>query len=63
MSALQAGTHSERLKPDSVVVFRKGSLFSLQANVTPSFAGRTYANFELNVPEHEVMATGSSVLQ
>jgi len=35
-------------EPASVVVFKSGSLFSLQGNVTPSFSGRTYANFQVN---------------
>ena len=37
-------------EPDTVAVFRTGSLFSLQGDVTPSLSGRTYANFEVNYP-------------
>jgi hypothetical protein len=45
----QAGSNPfVKAQPASVVVFQTGSLFSLQANLTPSFSGRTYANFELN---------------
>jgi plastocyanin len=36
-------------QPNSVVVFQPGSLFRLEGNITPSFSGRTYADFELNV--------------
>ncbi len=49
-------------EPDSVVVFETGSLFSLQGNVTPSFSGRTYANFEVNYPGVWFTASGSSAL-
>ena len=36
-------------QPNSVVVFQSGSLYKQQGTGTPSFSGRTYANFELNV--------------
>lgn len=36
--------------PGSVVVFRTGSLFRLDAYAVPSFSGRTYGNFEMNYP-------------
>ncbi|CAN5365612.1 hypothetical protein BH10ACI3_BH10ACI3_21210 [soil metagenome] len=49
-------------EPDSVVVFKHGSLFSLQGNVTPSFSGRTYANFEVNSADGQFVANGSSAL-
>ncbi|MCK9203269.1 MAG: T9SS type A sorting domain-containing protein [Bacteroidales bacterium] len=32
----------------AIVTFQTGSLFRLEGNLTPSFSGRTYANFELN---------------
>ncbi len=34
--------------PNSVVTFQPGSRYRLDANLTPSFAGRTYADFEFN---------------
>ena len=40
----------QKSQPASVVVFQTGSLFSLQQSTTPSVSGRTYANFEYNVP-------------
>ncbi|CAN5344199.1 hypothetical protein BH10ACI3_BH10ACI3_25120 [soil metagenome] len=49
-------------EPNSVVVFKTGSLFSLRGDVTPSFSGRTYANFQLNYPGGDFLATGSSAL-
>ena len=36
--------------PASVVVFRTGSLYRLDAYAVPSLAGRTYGNFEMNYP-------------
>jgi uncharacterized repeat protein (TIGR02543 family) len=35
-------------QPSSAVVFEAGSRFRLDANLTPSVSGRTYADFELN---------------
>ncbi|MBL7744956.1 MAG: T9SS type A sorting domain-containing protein, partial [Chitinophagaceae bacterium] len=35
-------------QPASVVVFQTGSLYKLQAGLTPSISGRTYANFEFD---------------
>ncbi len=49
-------------QPSSVVVFQTGSLFSLQANVTPGFSGRTYANFEVNSAAANVSVTGGSAV-
>jgi hypothetical protein len=49
-------------EPDSVVVFKHGSLFSVQGNVQPSFSGRTYSNFEVNLPGGDFTATGASAL-
>ncbi|HEY4416094.1 MAG TPA: Ig-like domain-containing protein [Verrucomicrobiae bacterium] len=48
--------------PNSVVVFQPGSLFSVQAHLTPSTSGRTYANFELNSPGANLTGTGASAL-
>ena len=45
-----------------MVIFRKGSLFSLQGHVDPSFSGRTYANLEVNDPGWQFSASGSSAL-
>jgi hypothetical protein len=36
--------------PASVVVFQPSSNFNLIANVTPAFSGRTYGNFNCNIP-------------
>jgi len=45
----QAGSNPfASTQPASVVVFQTGSLFKLQANLTPSLSGRTYGNFELD---------------
>lgn len=35
-------------QPDSKVIFQKSSWYRFQANETPSFSGRTFANFEYN---------------
>jgi hypothetical protein len=47
-------------EPDSVVVFEHGSLFSLQGDVTPSFSGRNYGNFEVSSPGGVFQIFGSS---
>jgi hypothetical protein len=49
-------------EPDSVVVFKHDSLFSLQGNVQPSFSGRSYSNFEVNCPSGNFRVTGSSAM-
>jgi len=49
-------------QPDSVVVFKTGSMFSLRGNVMPSFSGRSYANFEVNFPGGVFPAFASSAL-
>jgi hypothetical protein len=36
--------------PASVVVFQTGSLYRHLTSLAPSFSGRTYADFELNIP-------------
>ncbi len=49
-------------EPASVVVFKKGSLFSLQGDVIPSFSGRTYGNFEMNYPQGYIFVYGPSAM-
>jgi hypothetical protein len=44
--------------PLSVVVFQTGSLYKHQSSGSPSFSGRTYANFELNFATANISATG-----
>lgn len=48
-------------QPSSVVVFQSGSTYEHQSGLTPSFSGRTYANFILNYPA-TVNGTGGSTL-
>jgi hypothetical protein len=52
----------QKAQPASVVVFQTGSLFSLQANITPSFSGRTYSNFELNSAGANISVTGGAAV-
>lgn len=47
--------------PSSVVVFRPGSLYRVDAYAVPSFGGRTYGNFEMNYPG-SITVTGSSAV-
>jgi hypothetical protein len=49
--------------PLSKVVFEDGSLFLHKHTGTPSFSGRTYANFELNVPGVVLTTTGASAVR
>jgi hypothetical protein len=49
-------------QPSSCVVFQSGSLFSHQSSATPGFSGRTYANFELNIPATTITVTGGSAV-
>jgi hypothetical protein len=50
-------------QPSSVVVFQTGSKFSSQWTGSPSFSGRTYANFELNYTGASISnATGGGAL-
>jgi hypothetical protein len=49
-------------EPASVVVFKAGSLFSLQGDIVPSFSGRTYGNFEMNYSPGYIFVYGSSPL-
>ncbi|HEY2328677.1 MAG TPA: hypothetical protein VGI63_02555, partial [Verrucomicrobiae bacterium] len=52
----------QKSAPLSVVVFQAGSLFSIQANLAPSFAGRTYADLEINAAAFSQSASGSALL-
>ncbi len=47
-------------QPGSVVVFQTGSLYKVIANLTPSFSGRTYANFEMDATGMILTPTGGS---
>ncbi len=59
----QAGSNPFGLsQPNSKVVFQSGSLFSHQQTNTPSFSGRTYANFELNAAGASISTTGGNPL-
>ncbi|HYU32438.1 MAG TPA: ExeM/NucH family extracellular endonuclease [Thermoanaerobaculia bacterium] len=48
--------------PTSVVVFQTGSLYRHQSSNTPSFSGRTYANYEQNVASTITPTGGSAVV-
>ncbi len=48
--------------PNSVVVFQPGSLYKHQSANTPSFSGRTYANFELDRAATTINGAGGSAL-
>ncbi|MGB4848927.1 MAG: autotransporter-associated beta strand repeat-containing protein, partial [Saprospiraceae bacterium] len=48
-------------QPSSKVVFQTGSLFKHQQSGTPSFSGRTYADFEYNIAA-TVSVTGASAV-
>lgn len=46
--------------PGAVAIFQPGSWFRFgRAGANPAFSGRTYANIELNIPEHSTSHTGS----
>ncbi len=47
--------------PASVVIFRPGSLYRIEAYIVPSFGGRTYGDFEMNYPG-SITATGSAAV-
>lgn len=49
-------------QPSSKVVFQSGSLFRETGTGTPSFSGRTYANFELNNASANLTVTGGSAV-
>jgi len=48
--------------PASVVVFQTGSLYKQTSSSTPSFSGRTYANFEMDATGQTVSTTGGSAV-
>jgi hypothetical protein len=48
--------------PASIVVFQAGSLYKLISSLTPSFSGKTYANFEMDVTGLPVTTTGGSAV-
>ncbi len=59
----QAGSNPfGAIAPNSVVVFQTGSLFKVTANLTPSVAGRTYANFEMDATGITLSPTGSTAM-
>ncbi|MCX6268095.1 MAG: T9SS type A sorting domain-containing protein [Bacteroidetes bacterium] len=47
-------------QPNSVVIFQTGSLFKVMANLSPSFSGRTYANFEMDFTGATLTTTGTA---
>ncbi len=48
--------------PNSVIVFQSGSLYKQQSSGTPSFDGRTYANFEYNLAAPATSGGGSGTV-
>jgi PKD repeat protein len=48
--------------PNSITVFQTGSLYKLISNSTPSFSGKTYANFEMDATAITVTTTGGSAV-
>ncbi|MFZ4521560.1 MAG: T9SS type A sorting domain-containing protein [Bacteroidales bacterium] len=48
--------------PNSVVIFQTGSLFKVMANLTPSFSGRTYANFEMDATGVTLSPSGTTAV-
>jgi hypothetical protein len=48
--------------PNSITVFQTGSLYKLISNSTPSFSGKTYANFEMDATGSTVTTTGGSAV-
>jgi hypothetical protein len=48
--------------PTSIVVFQTGSLYKLTGNSTPSFSGKTYANFEMDATGFTITVTGGSAV-
>ncbi len=48
--------------PNSIVVFQTGSLYKLISNSTPSFSGKTYANFEMDATAITVTTTGGAAV-
>jgi hypothetical protein len=45
-----------------VVIFQTGSLFKLTGNTTPSFNGKTYADFELDGTGYTITVTGANAV-
>lgn len=57
--AQQTGSHPFGVGvPNSVVVFQAGSRYRVDGAITPQLTGRTYADFEINVPT-TITVTGS----
>jgi hypothetical protein len=48
--------------PNSITVFQTGSLYKLISNSTPSFSGKTYANFEMDATGITVTTTGGNAV-
>ena len=48
--------------PGTVTTFQTASLYKFTATTTPSFSGKTYANFELNSPGANLTTTGGSAI-
>jgi PKD repeat protein len=48
--------------PNSITNFQTGSLYKLISNSTPSFSGKTYANFEMDATGITVTTTGGSAV-
>ncbi len=48
--------------PNSKVIFEPNSLFKLNTNLTPSFSGRTYGNFELDFVGATASVTGAGAI-
>lgn len=49
-------------QPSSVVVFQPGSLYKVNANLTPAFSGRAYADIEIDAPNFALTSTGGSAV-
>jgi len=47
-------------QPNSVVVFQTGSLYKVNANLTPSLSGRTYADLEVDFAAATLNTSGSA---
>ncbi|MCX6243596.1 MAG: T9SS type A sorting domain-containing protein [Bacteroidetes bacterium] len=48
--------------PTNIVTFQTGSLYKLISNSTPSFSGKTYANFEMDATGQTVTVTGAAAV-
>ena len=50
------------VSPSSVVVFQAGSLYKHKANSAPSLSGRTYGNFEIDLPAfNQTVNSGNAI--